>query len=196
MLERRTFIQAVMAGAVLAGSRSQGLTRNRLAYLRKSQARQMPGVFDITDFGAKGDGVADDTTPIQEAVDAAAEAGGGIVFVPPVNQANGRLYRTTKRLSLKSNVQLMGAGAASFIKNVTQSSSADAICVGIGTYGGADSAGPPLSPIVREAWHQMERLDAGADTMRLSRASDLAAFRAGDVVIVRDGREEEVTGHF
>jgi len=156
----------------------------------------MPGVFDITDFGAKGDGVADDTTPIQEAVDAAAVAGGGIVFVPPVNQADGRLYRTTKRLSLKSNVQLMGAGAASFIKNVTQSSSADAICVGIGTYGGADSAGAPLSPIVREAWHQMERLDAGADTMRLSRASDLAAFRAGDVVIVRDGREEEVTGHF
>ena len=179
MLERRTFIQAVMAGAVLAGSRSQGLTRNRLAYLRKSQARQMPGVFDITDFGAKGDGVADDTTPIQEAVDAAAEAGGGIVFVPPVNQANGRLYRTTKRLSLKSNVQLMGAGAASFIKNVTASTSVDAICVGIGTYGGAVSGAAPLSPIVRDAWREIQSLDAGADTLRLSRAPGSGCLAVG-----------------
>jgi hypothetical protein len=62
-------------------------------------------IFSVKDFGAVGNGVADDTAPIQEALTAAGAAGGGTVFMPP------GVYKTTSRLSmLYSFVYLEGAG--------------------------------------------------------------------------------------
>jgi len=55
------------------------------------------GVYDVTDFGARGDGVAKETAAIQAAIDAAAAAGGGEVRVPAGRYVTGTLY-------LKSNV--------------------------------------------------------------------------------------------
>ena len=40
-------------------------------------------IFNIADYGAKGDGKNLDTAPIQQAIDACAAAGGGTVYVPP-----------------------------------------------------------------------------------------------------------------
>lgn len=46
-------------------------------------------VFDVTHYGAKGDGKSDCTTGIQKALDEAAKAGGGVVHFPP-----GHTYMT------------------------------------------------------------------------------------------------------
>lgn len=39
-------------------------------------------MFDVTDYGATGDGTTDDVPAIQDAIDACAAAGGGIVYFP------------------------------------------------------------------------------------------------------------------
>src|SRR5471032_3341923 len=55
--------------------------------------------FNVRDFGAKGDGVAVDTPAINQAIDAAAAAGGGIVRLP-----SGTYLSYTVRL--RSNITL------------------------------------------------------------------------------------------
>jgi polygalacturonase len=64
-----------------------------------------PGILDIRDFGAVGDGKTLDTAAINKAIDACAQAGGGQVRLPP-----GRYLSATVRL--KSHVTLyLDAGA-------------------------------------------------------------------------------------
>ncbi len=60
----------------------------------------VPGtLFDVTDFGTAADGQTLDTDPIQAAIDAAHEAGGGVVEVPSGTYLSGAIF-------LKSNVEL------------------------------------------------------------------------------------------
>jgi len=57
-------------------------------------------VYNILDFGAEGDGTANDAAAIQRAIDACTQAGGGMVLVPA-----GKTFRTGT-IELKSNVEL------------------------------------------------------------------------------------------
>jgi hypothetical protein len=61
--------------------------------------------FNVMDYGAKHDGFVDDAPAIQAAVDAAGNAGGGIVYLP----AGKYVIRNQITMS-KSNVVLRGAG--------------------------------------------------------------------------------------
>lgn len=61
-----------------------------------------PGVFNVRDFGAAGDGRTDDTAAFQKALDAAAAAGGGTVFAPRGN------YLFAGRLTVPNAVTLRG----------------------------------------------------------------------------------------
>ncbi len=61
-----------------------------------------PGVFNVRDFGARGDGQTDDTAAFQKALDAAGAAGGGTVFAPRGN------YRFAGRLNVPDAVTLRG----------------------------------------------------------------------------------------
>lgn len=58
-------------------------------------------------YNAKGDGMTDNTTPIQNALNQAAADGGGIVFLPP-----GK-YKVLGHLAVPANVELKGANDVS-----------------------------------------------------------------------------------
>ena len=58
----------------------------------------------VLDYGAHRDGINDDKQHIQDAIDAASNAGGGIVYLPSGN------YRITGSLTMKSSVQVVGDG--------------------------------------------------------------------------------------
>lgn len=60
--------------------------------------------FNVRAFGAKGNGVADDTPAIQRAEVAAEEAGGGAIYIPA-----GR-YRMNGTVFLGSNIEIYGDG--------------------------------------------------------------------------------------
>ena len=60
------------------------------------------GVYSVSSFGAKGDGIKDDTKAFQNALDAAGKVGGGIVFVPTGN------YLIKTHLSIPNHVTLEG----------------------------------------------------------------------------------------
>lgn len=60
--------------------------------------------YNVTAFGAKGDGIIDDTTAIQSAIDYANANGGGIVLLPKGS------YKTTRKLIVYSKIALKGAG--------------------------------------------------------------------------------------
>lgn len=74
------------------------------------------GWFSVKAYGAVGDGVTNDTTAIQAAIDAAEAAGGGLVFIP-----TGSYLISTFLTMDAANVTLSGAGTASRIIAATGS---------------------------------------------------------------------------
>jgi polygalacturonase len=75
-----------------------------------SPASPAPAVtLSVRDFGATGDGVAKDTTAIQQALDRCAVLGGGEVHVPPGNYFTGAIaLRANTLLRLDKDAALIG----------------------------------------------------------------------------------------
>lgn len=68
-------------------------------------------IYSVYAYGAKGDGTTDDTTAIQNTINAAQTAGGGIVYLPKGT------YLVSSELSITSNnVVLAGAGPGTLIQ--------------------------------------------------------------------------------
>src|SRR6266545_4800162 len=61
--------------------------------------------YNVKAYGAVGDGTTDDTTPIQNAINAANTAGGGTVIFPAAS------YKITAALTVPLGVRLVGAGS-------------------------------------------------------------------------------------
>ncbi|MDQ1444037.1 MAG: hypothetical protein QOI20_501, partial [Acidimicrobiaceae bacterium] len=107
---RRHFIQAGLGGVAAVGlvGRSQA----------RADATPPPPYYNVKDFGALGDGVADDRPAVQAAINAANAAGGGVVAIP------AGTYRMTLAgnppylycLQIYPRITLAGSGAASVLR--------------------------------------------------------------------------------
>jgi hypothetical protein len=101
-MTRRNLIAAIGAAGAAAAAAAIWPAAVEAAVVPASQL-----FYNVKDFGAKGTGrySNDDTAPIQSAIDAAAQSGGGIVVFP------AGTYTVTSTLYIKSDVQLLGGGA-------------------------------------------------------------------------------------
>ena len=70
-------------------------------------------VFDIVNFGAKGDGTSNDAPAIQAAANAAVAAGGGTIFLP--STARGYNILSTINITSAIPLQLVGEGWSSIL---------------------------------------------------------------------------------
>ncbi len=108
-MERRMFLRNL---AALAGTAPHASYAVRVGPLQAAGAGD--GSFNVLDFGAAGDGGADDTAAFQRAVDRAGDAGGGRVVVP--HRPAG--YRVAG-LRMRSYVELVGIGSQAWLRNPT-----------------------------------------------------------------------------
>jgi Pectate lyase superfamily protein/Right handed beta helix region len=100
--------RALLGKAALVGG---GLGVVTLARSQPAAAASMlTGYFDVKDYGATGNGSTDDKQKIQDAITAADNAGGGVVWFPPGT------YMVSGRIQCKTGVWLRGAGSKSVIK--------------------------------------------------------------------------------
>ncbi len=120
---RRRFLQRglMVSGGLAAGGMGRLLFEPSLmpwsGFLHPAMASAAtPRVFDVSlpPYGAKGDGISDDRAAIQAAIDDAAEAGGGTVYLPggqyllaDVQEQTGIRYFL---LNYYSGISLVGAG--------------------------------------------------------------------------------------
>ena len=81
--------------------------------VKSADTAQAGQIFDVSKFGAKGDGAVLDTAAIQSAIDAANKAGGGMVLLPAGRYLSGSLV-------LKSHVELHLAKGATLLGSTSR----------------------------------------------------------------------------
>lgn len=92
------------------------------------------GVYDVRDYGAKGDGVTKDTAAIQRAIDAAEAAGGGTVEVPAGRYLTGSIFLKDD-ITLRGDPKLLKRKqdcARITVANCVLSSVCNAVRIGVG----------------------------------------------------------------
>jgi len=83
----------------------------------RTLANRFADVVNVKDFGAVGDGVADDTAAIQAAIDNVNSNGGGLVYFP---STVGNFYAVKQTFTIGDKTHLLGDGSdSSHIKWVT-----------------------------------------------------------------------------
>jgi hypothetical protein len=112
---RRHFLGAFAAGAAVGAPAVAAYHAEALAAASRVRGRGAAGgasggIYDITRFGAQGDGRTLCTTAIQTAMDAAADAGGGTVLVPPGTFRTGAVFlRSNIHLHISVGATLLGS---------------------------------------------------------------------------------------
>lgn len=93
----------------------------------------MTQVFDIRDYGAKGDGVTGDTQAIQQAINAANAAGGGRVVIPEGTFVVADADGDGSALVLRNGVELTGSGRAASTLTLADGASGSLALLAVGS---------------------------------------------------------------
>jgi hypothetical protein len=104
-------VAATIGSFFLRSGTAQAWLKTGAAAVNWSLLQQSFAWYSVKDYGARGDGVTDDTAAIQAAINAASAAGGGLVYVP-----TGTYMVTQLTLNGTTNVTIMGCGVGSTIK--------------------------------------------------------------------------------
>ncbi|HET9011657.1 MAG TPA: glycosyl hydrolase family 28-related protein, partial [Gemmatimonadaceae bacterium] len=103
-----TMISGGRAG-IRTAALALGLWATSISAAQPARTAAAQKTFDVTQYGATGRRGDSATKAIQDAIDACADAGGGVVYVPPGEY-------TTGAIRLKDNVDLhVQAGATLFL---------------------------------------------------------------------------------
>jgi parallel beta-helix repeat protein len=73
-------------------------------------------IYNVKNYGAIGDGVNDDTAEIQAAINAARDAGGGTVYLPPGTYIVSKFPGEAWAIRLYTRIRLVGEGRDSILK--------------------------------------------------------------------------------
>jgi len=106
-------------GDALIGFRQSNSSGNLIGAVGRTVHQKLQDYVSVTDFGAKGDGVTDDTAAIQAAIDAFKPTSIGVEGLP--NQSKfiyipEGVYIITAPIKIYSGINLYGDGAASTLK--------------------------------------------------------------------------------
>src|ERR1051325_4441321 len=106
-LSRRQWLGKLAVPALAGASTMIGLEANATPR-KKGEAIANTAIYNVRDYGAKGDGTTLDTKAIQQAIDKCFSNNGGTVLIPAGNFLSGTL-------ELKSNVTLHLSAAAKLL---------------------------------------------------------------------------------
>ena len=87
-----------------------------------------PGIYDVRDYGAVGDGKTVNTTAIQATIDACAAAGGGKVYLADGRYVSGTIrLKSNIALYIEAGATLMGSPHLSDYPEITPAFKSDAV---------------------------------------------------------------------
>jgi hypothetical protein len=124
-------------------------------------AAAQPKVFNVRDYGARGDGRTLDTAAINRAVEACAAAGGGRVALPPGRYLSGTVHLASDlELELDAGATLLGSPDLAHYRNFNP---------------------PAMMPESKwTAWHRALLLGDGAKNVRISGRGTIDGNRVFD----------------
>jgi len=156
-----------------------------IALVSAATTSSASSTFDVKQYGAFGNGTTMDTVALQQAIDAAAAAGGGTVIFPPGKYLSGSLdLKSHVTLRLEENATLLGSPhhddyrQVNFHGLVLADKQED---IGICGAGAIDGQGAALSADTERLWKQGTLSDAKEDERPV-----LINFRDCTNVVVRD----------
>lgn len=161
---------------ILAGVLDKGLFDNRrfLDSLVTDLNHSVPTVFNVKGFGAKGDGLSDDTVAIQRALTAASIAGGTVYFPPGVYLISAPLVVLAAVTLVGGNYGGVTSGSSDTLGSVLKASSA------------ALTAFLDLSNGTHAQVLGLRFLATNAANTTVGIHDDSAAADSSDLVVIRD----------